>query len=87
MSVPIVTASDGRPSLVTRIPLNAPATMPTTSTVGMIAPIGQPWLQRYPTSALESPRIDATERSISPVITISVSGSVMIATSPTERQR
>jgi hypothetical protein len=32
------------------------------------------------------PSIDATERSISPVMTISVSGSAMIATSPTFRQ-
>ena len=34
----------------------------------------------------QSPRIEATDRSISPVITISVSGSAMIATSPTFRQ-
>ena len=34
-----------------------------------------------------SPSIDATERSISPVITISASGSAMIATSPVLRPR
>ena len=33
------------------------------------------------------PRIDATERSISPVMMISVIGSVMIATSPIDRLR
>ncbi len=36
-----------------------------------------------PMTIPDSPRIDATDRSISPVMTISVSGSAMIATSPT----
>ena len=67
---------------MTSRPLNPPVTTPSASTVGMISGIGQPWLQRSPTSALASPSVEATERSISPVMMISVSGSVMIATSP-----
>ena len=48
--------------------------------------IGQPCLKSSAISTPQRPSIDATERSISPVITISVSGSAMIATSPTFRQ-
>src|SRR6266700_3149236 len=37
---------------------------------------------RNPSSALDMPSVDATERSISPLMTISVMGSAMIAISP-----
>ena len=53
----------------------------------MISGIGHPCVQRKPTSALARPRVEATERSISPVMMMNVSGRVMIATSPTEMHR
>src|SRR5689334_14396393 len=81
-SVPIVTASDGRPSLVTSRPLTRPAARPTSTRTAKMASIGQCLAHRNPSSALDMPSIDATERSISPLMTISVMGSAMIATSP-----
>ena len=45
-SVPIVTASDGRPRRVTSRPLNAPHRPPRTMQIGMIASIGWPWFHR-----------------------------------------
>ena len=48
--------------------------------------IGQPCLKSSAMSTPDRPRIEATERSISPVTTIRVSGSAMIAISPTFRQ-
>ena len=47
--------------------------------------IGQPCLKSSAMSTPDSPSIDATERSISPVTTMSVRGSARIATSPTFR--
>src|SRR5215472_15682017 len=84
-SVPIVTARLGSPSRVTSRPLTAPAARPTMATVMKTAGIGQPSFHSTPSRALAMPRIDATDRSISPLITISVSGSVMIAISPLDR--
>ena len=46
VSVPIVTASEGRPKRVTRMPFTAPAAAPTASTVRMASGIDQPWLHR-----------------------------------------
>ena len=83
VSVPIVTASDGRPRRVTRNPLNAPATAPNTSAAPIAGQIGHPCMNSSAMTTPERPRMEATERSISPVITISASGSAMIATSPT----
>src|SRR3984957_19444234 len=85
--VPIVTASDGSRSRVTSRPLTAPAAMPTTASVTKMAGIGQPRPHRKPSSALDMPRIDATDRSISPLMMISVIGSVMIAISPLDSPR
>ena len=82
VSVPIVTAIEGSPSLVTSTPLSAPPAAPTIRTATIAQAIGQWCSKRYPSSVLESPSIEATERSISPVMTINVSGSAMIAISP-----
>src|SRR5215469_16221282 len=81
-SVPIVTASDGSPSRVTSRPLKAPAASPTIATITKMAGIGKPLFHSTPRSALAMPRIEATDRSISPLMMISVIGSVMIAISP-----
>ena len=48
--------------------------------------IGQPCLKSSAMRTPLRPSIDATERSISPVTTIRVSGSAMIATSPTFKE-
>src|ERR1019366_6072475 len=80
--VPIVTASEGRPTRVTSSPLISPATIPSSATITKMASIGQWWLHRTPSSALDMPRIEATDRSISPLMMISVIGSAMIAISP-----
>ena len=47
--------------------------------------IGQPCLKSSAMKSPERPSIEPTERSISPVITMNVSGSAMIAISPTLR--
>ncbi len=86
VSVPIVTASDGKPTRVTRKPLNAPRIRPDATAAIIAGQIGQPCLKSSAMATPVRPSIDATERSISPVTTISVSGSAMIATSPTFRQ-
>src|ERR1700722_12251084 len=80
--VPIVTASGGRPTRVTSSPLIRPATIPSSATTTKMASIGQWWLHRTPSRALDMPRIEATDRSISPLMMISVIGSAMIAISP-----
>lgn len=83
----MVTASDGSPSRVTSSPLNAPAARPTTAITTKIAIIGQCLSHRYPSRQLDMPRVDATDRSISPLMMISVIGSAMIAISPLDRPR
>ncbi len=85
--VPIVTARDGRPSLVTSRPLTRPHTAPRTITVGMIASIVHPAFHSSPITALDRPSTDATDRSISPATTTSVSGSAISATSPMSSPR
>ena len=87
VSVPIVTASDGRPTRVTSSPLKRPSSPPHTSVMAIDAQMLRPCEVRSARIVPESPSVDATERSISPVITISASGSAMIATSPTLRPR
>ena len=47
--------------------------------------IGQCLAHSTPSSALHMPRMDATDRSISPLMMISVIGRVMIAISPLDR--
>src|SRR5215471_7656233 len=81
-SVPMVTASDGSPSRVTRNPLSRPAARPSSTRTAKIASIGQCLAHRKPSSALDMPRVDATDRSISPLMMMSVMGSAMIAISP-----
>src|ERR1700722_18112498 len=85
--VPIVTARDGSRNRVTSRPLTAPAATPTTAMVTKMAGIGQPPAHRKPSSGLDMPRMEATDRSISPLMMISVIGSVMIAISPLDRPR
>src|SRR4051794_13254075 len=80
-SVPIVTASDGRPSRVTRTPLKAPHSAPARTQTGMIVSIGWLWFHRYAISALDSASTDATDRSISAATMTIVSGSAIRATS------
>src|SRR5918997_3237611 len=80
-SVPIVTASDGSPSRVTRKPLNAPHTAPATRQIGMISSSGRPAFHSDAIRALESASTDATERSISAATITSVSASAISATS------
>jgi hypothetical protein len=84
--VPIVTASDGRPRRVTKKPFSAPRKAPSTTAMIIAGQIGQPCLKSSAMSTPLRPSMDATERSISPVTTIKVSGSAMIATSPTFKQ-
>ena len=60
----------------------APAASPTTAIRTKMASIGQCRAHRKPSRALDMPRMEATDRSISPLMTISVIGSVMIAISP-----
>ena len=80
-SVPIVTASDGRPKRVTSTPLNAPHSAPATRQSGMISSTGSPWFHSDAAIALDSASTEATERSISAAMITSVSGSAISATS------
>ena len=82
VSVPIVTASDGRPTRVTRKPLMAPATVPMSRHTTMISGIAQWWIHSAPISSADSAKMEAIDRSISPVMMISVIGRAMIARSP-----
>ena len=79
-SVPIVTASDGRPNRVTRKPLKAPHSAPAPMHSGDIASTG-PAFHRSPMIALDSASTEATDRSISAAITTSASGSAISAIS------
>ena len=66
-----------------RKPLNAPRTPPRTMAATMAGQIGQPCLKSSAMNSPVRPSIEATERSISPVMMMRVSGSAMIAISPT----
>src|SRR4030081_1243923 len=83
----MVTARDGRPRRVTSRPLIRPATTPSTARTMKMASMGQCLLHRKPSVALDMPRVAATERSISPLMTMSVIGSAMIAISPDDTPR
>ena len=85
--VPRVTTSAGRPPRVTSQPFMKPPSAPTASTTTMAIGRGSPATMRVPRIAPERPTIDSTERSMSPVMMISVMGSAMIATSITELAR
>ena len=80
-SVPIVTASDGRPKRVTSTPLKAPHSAPATRQSGMISSTGSPWFHSDAAIALDSASTEATERSISAAMITSASGSAISATS------
>src|SRR3954466_10167662 len=80
-SVPIVTASDGRPKRVTSTPLKAPQRPPATRQSGMISSIGRPWFHSDAAIALDSASTEATERSISAEMITSANGSAISATS------
>src|SRR3954447_11342328 len=80
-SVPMVTASDGRPSRVTSTPLKAPHSAPATMHSGMMSSSGRPAFHSAAITALDSPSTDAIERSISAATTTSVSGSAISAIS------
>jgi hypothetical protein len=80
--VPMVTAIEGSPTLATSTPLSAPPSAPTTSAAAIANQIGHPLLNSSPMTAPDRPSIEATDRSISPVMMIRVSGSAMMAISP-----
>src|SRR4051812_1938397 len=80
-SVPIVTASDGRPKRVTSTPLKAPHSAPATRQSGMISSTGRPWFHSDAAIALDRASTEATERSISAAMITSASGSAISATS------
>src|SRR3954462_9882301 len=80
-SVPIVTASDGRPKRVTSTPLKAPQRPPATRQSGMISSIGRPGFHSDAAIALDSASTEATERSISAEMITSANGSAISATS------
>src|SRR6202167_6163171 len=61
--------------------------MPTTAMTTKMAIIDQCLLHRKPSRQLDMPRVEETDRSISPLMMISVIGSAMIAISPLERPR
>src|ERR1700760_882905 len=86
-SVPMVTAREGSPTRGTSSPLTAPASAPTAATITKIAIIGSLCRYSTPSRALDMPRVDSTDRSISPLMMISAIGRAMIATSPLFRPR
>lgn len=77
--VPMVTASEGSFSTVTKKPFTAPSTAPSTMLIGMIDSIVIPVFHREPITAEVSPSVLATERSISPVTMMNVIGSAISA--------
>jgi hypothetical protein len=77
--VPSVTTSDGSCSPVTSRPLKPPQAAPTTSATTIASQSGTPAATSAPSTALASPRIEATDRSIWPAMMIIVSGTAMIA--------
>ena len=78
----MVTAMDGRPTRVIKNPFSAPPRTPMARHTAIAAHTDHPCIEREPSTLAESPSIEATERSISPVMTIRVIGRAMIAISP-----
>ncbi len=83
-----MTASDGSPTYATRKPLKAPHTAPTRIATTAAAGIDIPasWCST-PTRTLLRPTTLATERSISPVMMISVIGSAISRIGAMSRNR
>src|SRR5262245_9183452 len=87
----MVTASDGNPKRVTNRPLSAPSAAPSSRQIPISSGSEEtPQTQSWPSTTQVRPSMLATDRSISPVMTTSVSGSAMsrigIASSVTNRQ-
>jgi hypothetical protein len=82
-SVPIVTASEGRPTTVMKKPLIAPAATPTSRATTSATPTPRPAVCAMPKATPARPAVLATERSISPVTMMSVIGSAMSSTAAT----
>src|SRR2546423_15433524 len=74
----MVTARDGRPSRVTSRPLSRPPAAPTGRQNAIVYSIGWLALHSAPSSALDSPAIEPTDRSTSPPTTSIVIGSATI---------
>ncbi len=86
--VPIVTASDGRPTYAIRKPLKAPHSAPTRIASRPATGSGSPAsAYRMPSMTLVSPITLATDRSISPVMMISVIGSAISMIGAMSRNR
>ena len=86
-SVPIVTASDGRPTYAIRKPLSAPQASPASMATTAASGTATPWSTSTPSSTLLRPRTLATERSISPVTMINVIGSAISRIGAMSRNR
>ena len=87
----MVTASDGSPKRVTNTPLTAPSVPPSSRQIPTSSGSEEtPQTHSWPSTTQVRPSMLATDRSISPVMTTSVSGSAMrtigIASSVTNRQ-
>src|SRR5918997_3768706 len=83
----MVTASEGSPSRVTKKPLTAPSTAPSSRHSGMTVSSGSPANHSWPMTALDSRTVLATDRSISPVTMTRVSGSAMSTMTTTSSSR
>ena len=70
----MVTASEGRPTTVMKKPLTAPRIAPMRMVIQRIVSKGKPLFHISPMAALVSPTMLATDRSISPVMMMSVIG-------------
>ena len=76
----MVTANDGNPNTVMNAPLTAPSTAPSTRLSAMSAASEvTPTCHSWPITVQVRPSMLATDRSISPVMTISVIGSAISA--------
>ena len=77
----MVTAKEGRRNRTIIKPLSAPHRAPTTRQIAIASGMASLYSQSNPSRELERPRIEATERSMSLVITIRLNGSAISAIS------
>ena len=77
----MVTAKEGRRNRTIRKPLSAPQRAPAKRQITIASGIASLYSQSNPSRELESPSMDATERSISLVITIRLNGRAIRAIS------
>ena len=80
-NAPNVTTNEGKPSQVTRIPLNAPAAAPVRMAKTIAISVDAPSRTATPKTTLESARMLATEMSISRAMIRSVIGRAISARS------